>query len=48
MSQASEEVRVDPRHYHGSSLDDFLKEEGVFEETQASAIEEIAAWLKEQ
>ena len=27
-----------------SSVDDFLKEEGVFEETQAQAIKEVVAW----
>jgi antitoxin HicB len=30
--------------HHGSSLDDFLKEEGVFEEMQALAIKEVVAW----
>jgi predicted XRE-type DNA-binding protein len=28
----------------GSSIDDFLKEEGIFEETQALAIKEVIAW----
>jgi len=28
----------------GSSIDDFMKEEGVFEETQAQAIKEVVAW----
>jgi len=28
----------------GSSLDDFLKEEGVFEAAQAQAIKEVVAW----
>jgi antitoxin HicB len=28
----------------GSSLNDFLKEEGVFEEFQATAIKELVAW----
>lgn len=28
----------------GSSLDDFLKEEGIFEETCAVAIKEAVAW----
>jgi antitoxin HicB len=28
----------------GSSIDDFLKGEGIFEEAQALAIEELAAW----
>jgi predicted XRE-type DNA-binding protein len=28
----------------GGSLDDFLKEEGVFEDTQAQAIKRVIAW----
>lgn len=28
----------------GSSLDDFLKKEGLFEETQALAIKEVVVW----
>lgn len=28
----------------GSSIDDLLKEEGIFEETQAHAIKEVVAW----
>ena len=28
----------------GSSLDDFLKEEGTFEELQVQAIKEVVAW----
>ena len=28
----------------GSSTDDFLKEEGILEETQAQAIKEVVAW----
>lgn len=28
----------------GSSLDDFLKEEGIFEKTQTRAIKEVVAW----
>ena len=27
-----------------SSIDDFLKEEGIFEEAQAQAIKEVVAW----
>jgi len=27
-----------------SGVDDFLKEEGIFEETQAQAIKEVVAW----
>ena len=28
----------------GSRIDDFLKEEGIFEEAQAQAIKEVVAW----
>jgi len=28
----------------GSGIDDFLKEEGTFEEAQAQAIKEVVAW----
>ena len=28
----------------GSSVDDFLKEEGIFEEAQAQAVKEVVAW----
>jgi antitoxin HicB len=29
---------------HGTQLDDFLKAEGVFEQTQALAVKEVVAW----
>jgi len=28
----------------GSNIDDFLKEEGIFEDAQAHAIKEVVAW----
>lgn len=28
----------------GSSIDAFLREEGIFEETQAQAVKEVIAW----
>ena len=28
----------------GSSVDDFLKEEGIYEETQTLAVKEVVAW----
>jgi len=28
----------------GSNIDDFLKEEGIFEEAQSQAIKEVVAW----
>lgn len=36
------------RPHHGSSLDDFLAEEGVLDEFQAQAIKEVIAWQIEQ
>jgi antitoxin HicB len=32
------------KKHMGSSIDDFLKEEGIFEESQAQAIKEVVAW----
>ena len=32
------------KKHMGSSVDDFLKEEGIFEEAQAQAIKEVVAW----
>lgn len=32
------------KKHHGSSLDDFLKDEGVFEEAQALAVKEVIVW----
>jgi hypothetical protein len=43
-SEASEGVAVMSEKHLGSSIDDFLKEEGIFEEAQAQAIKEVVAW----
>jgi antitoxin HicB len=32
------------KKHTGSSIDDFLKEEGIFEEAQAQAVKEVVAW----
>ena len=32
----------------GSSFEDFLKEEGIYEEVQAQAVKEVLAWQIEQ
>ena len=32
------------KKHMGSSIDHFLKEEGIFEEAQAQAIKEVVAW----
>ncbi|MGO8867244.1 MAG: Fis family transcriptional regulator [Alphaproteobacteria bacterium] len=34
--------------HKGSSIDDFLKEEGVLEEFQARAVKEVIAWQLQQ
>jgi predicted XRE-type DNA-binding protein len=34
----------DASAHKGSSIDDFLREEGVFEEFQARAVKEVIAW----
>ena len=34
------------KKHMGSSIDDFLKEEGIFEEAQAQAITEIENWQR--
>jgi len=32
------------KKHMGSSVDDFLRKEGIFEEAQAQAIKEVVAW----
>ena len=32
------------KKYLGSGIDDFLKDEGVFEDAQAQAVKEVVAW----
>ncbi len=32
------------KKHHGSTLDAFLKEEGMFEEAQALAVKEVVVW----
>ncbi len=32
------------KKHMGSRLDDFLREEGIFEEAQAQAVKEVVAW----
>jgi antitoxin HicB len=43
-AQASEGVGAMSKKHLGSSIDDFLKEEGIFEEVQAQAVKEVVAW----
>jgi antitoxin HicB len=42
--QAAKGVRVMSKKHMGSSIDAFLKEEGIFEEAQAQAVKEVVAW----
>jgi hypothetical protein len=32
------------KRHIGSSVDDFLKDEGIFDEAQAQAVKEVVAW----
>jgi antitoxin HicB len=43
-AQTHEGVGAMSRKRMGSSIDDFMKEEGILEETQAQAIKEVVAW----
>ena len=43
-SQAPEGVNEMSKKHMGSSIDDFLKAEGVFEEAQSQAVKEVVAW----
>ena len=36
--------RKSRKSHMGSGIDDFLKEEGIFEEAQAQAVKEVVAW----
>src|SRR6266849_10335969 len=50
LAQAPEGVKtMSKKHkrrtnHMGSSIDDFLKQEGIFEEAQAQAVKEVVAW----
>jgi antitoxin HicB len=43
MSSARNKRKSGKRHM-GSSIDNFMKHEGVFEESQAQAVKEVVAW----
>jgi antitoxin HicB len=43
-AKTSEGAGAMSKKHLGSSIDDFLKEEGIFEETQAQAVKEVVAW----
>ncbi len=36
--------RKQRKNHMGSSIDDFMKDEGIFEEAQAQAVKEVVAW----
>ena len=38
------ELQLMSKRHHGSTLDDFLRDEGTFEETQTLAIKEVVVW----
>jgi antitoxin HicB len=37
-------VRIMSKRHHGASLDSFLEEEGIFEESRVLAIKEVVVW----
>jgi hypothetical protein len=43
-AKAMSKKRTNRRKHMGSSIDDFLKEEGISEEAQAQAVKEVVAW----
>jgi hypothetical protein len=43
-AKAPEGVGAMSKKHMGSGIDDFLKEEGIFEEAQAQAVKEVVAW----
>jgi antitoxin HicB len=43
-AKTQEGAEVMSKKHMGSSIDDFLKEEGIFEEAQAQAVKEVVAW----
>src|SRR5260370_42436090 len=43
-AETSEGAGAMSKKHMGSSIDDFLKEEGIFDETQAQAVKEVVAW----
>jgi antitoxin HicB len=43
-TQAPKGVGGMRKKHMGSSIDDFMKKEGIFEEAQAQAVKEIVAW----
>jgi predicted XRE-type DNA-binding protein len=44
VAERIEGVGAVSKKHISSSIDDFLKEEGIFEEAQAQAIKEVVAW----
>jgi predicted XRE-type DNA-binding protein len=43
-AQTTTGVRAMSKKHMGSGIDTFLKEQGIFEETQAAAVREVVAW----
>ena len=41
---SEDELRIMSKKNMGSSIDDFLKKENIFEESQAQAVKEVVAW----
>ncbi len=37
--------KIQANAHRGSSFDDFLREEGIYEEVQASAVDPLVPWM---
>ena len=44
LATARKRIGAMSKKHMGSSIDDFLKEEGILEETQVQVIKEVVAW----
>ena len=44
MKRVLERVAATSKKHMGTSIDDFLKDKGIFDEAQAQAIKEVVAW----
>ena len=44
LARKRKKDRAMSKKHMGSSIDDFLREEGIFEEAQTQAVKEVVAW----
>jgi antitoxin HicB len=44
MTEEPQRQKISRMKHMGSGIDEFLKEEGIFEEAQVQAVKEVVAW----